>query len=85
METIILQEKDGAILDILTIALQMEGFKVCALSACDETLLKLIDRHRPNAVILGYEFEDRTCIQMRHRIKELHSHLDNVQTQASSE
>ncbi len=75
METIILQEKDEAILDVLTIALELEGFKVCALRDCDESLLNLIDEHKPHAVVLNYEFEDTTCIQMRQRIKKRHSHL----------
>ncbi len=75
METIIVQEKDASILDILTIALQMAGFNVCALSACDETLLQSIEQQRPDAVILDYEFEDRDCVQMRQLIKERNARL----------
>lgn len=39
METIIVQETDSAILDILTIALQMENFEVFALTEADGKFL----------------------------------------------
>lgn len=75
METIVVQETNAAILDILTIALQMENFEVFALTEADGNFLELIDQARPHVVILNYEFTDLTCIQLCHRIKEKYPHL----------
>ena len=45
METIIVQDKDKAILDVLTLALEEEGFEVISLNTCDEKkILELIDK-----------------------------------------
>ena len=37
METIIVQENDKNILDVLTLALEMEGFNVCSIPECDNS------------------------------------------------
>jgi DNA-binding response OmpR family regulator len=75
METIIVQETNAAILDMLTVALQMENFEVFALTVADENFLELIGRVRPYVVLLNYEFTDHTCIRLCHRIKEKYPHL----------
>jgi hypothetical protein len=52
METIIVQETNAAILDILTIALQMADFEVFAVTEADGNFLDLIDQVRPHVVVL---------------------------------
>lgn len=48
METIIVQDADENILDILTLALQSDGFEVFPYMNCDEGLLNLINQVRPH-------------------------------------
>ena len=75
METIIVQETNAAILDILTIALQMADFEVFAVTEADGNFVDLIDQHRPHVVVLDYEFTDRICIRLCHSIKDKYPHL----------
>jgi DNA-binding response OmpR family regulator len=75
METIIIQETDAGVLDVLTIALQLEGFEVYSLTAIDGNLLALIADNRPRAIVLDFEFNDFICIQFCQRIKKKHPHL----------
>ncbi|MGY0039370.1 hypothetical protein [Pedobacter sp. NJ-S-72] len=39
METIVIQDSDIAILDVLTQALEMDGYEVFALRECDDDFL----------------------------------------------
>jgi DNA-binding response OmpR family regulator len=75
METIVVQETDAAILDILTIALQMADFEVFAVTEADGNFLDLIDQVRPHVVVLDYEFTDHICIRVCRSIKEKYPHL----------
>lgn len=75
METIVVQETNAATLDILTAALEMENFKVFPLTEAGEDLLELIDQAKPHAVILNYEFNNHTCIQLCLSIKRKYPHL----------
>jgi DNA-binding response OmpR family regulator len=75
METIIVQETDAAIPDMLTVALQMENFEVFALTVADGNFLDLIRKARPLVIVLNYEFTDHTCIRPCHRIKEKYPYL----------
>lgn len=52
METIMVQESDTATLEVVTAALQMEGYRVCSPTAYSENMLELIRRYRPKAVLL---------------------------------
>jgi len=70
METIIVQDKDESILDVLTIALQQEGFKVISVNTCDKTkILELIDKQRPHTVMLDIRLSDQDCIEVCKLIK----------------
>jgi len=42
METILVQETDAATLEVLTAALQMEGFQVCSPAGHDENIMETI-------------------------------------------
>jgi hypothetical protein len=44
METIVLQETDPDVLEVLYAALELGGFQVYALSDCDTDFLQVIDR-----------------------------------------
>lgn len=75
METIIVQETDRDVLDILTVALREGGFNVFALIDCDDNFLDLIDKIRPHVVILDYRFSGDKSIIMCKLIKAKYPNL----------
>jgi len=75
METIIVQDTDEDILNILTQALEMEGFSVYPLLDCGEDFMDLIDKARPHVIILDYKLEGKRCIAICHMIKHKYPHL----------
>lgn len=76
METILVQDKDDAVLDVLTLALQEEGFEVISVNTCDEEkILELIDKKRPHVVMLDVRLSDEDCINVSKLIKRKYQHL----------
>nr|WP_199159113.1 response regulator [Pedobacter sp. ASV2] len=75
METIIVQDTDAAILDVLTEALTMEGFEVLPVSNIKGDFLSLVDQHRPHVVMLDYKLDGRVCKQTCFQIKQRYPHL----------
>lgn len=75
METIIIQDTDADILDILTIALQMENFQVYSVLDFNSNFLDLIEQLRPHVVMLDYKMEGKNCIEICHQIKRKYPHL----------
>jgi DNA-binding response OmpR family regulator len=69
METILVQDNDPGVLDVLTECLQMEGFEVYGHQKADEDVLKLIDEHRPHVVVLDYVLDGLQAIELCHLIK----------------
>lgn len=72
---IIVQETDESILDVLTVALELEGFKVVSVLnyACD--FLTLIKVTKPHVVMLDYSFDGKECIEVCQAIHKRYSHL----------
>ncbi|NQX54525.1 response regulator [Pedobacter panaciterrae] len=75
METIIVQDTDAAILDVLTQALIMEGFQVLPVSDIKGDFLSLVDQHRPHVVMLDYKLDGEACKQTCFQIKQRYPHL----------
>src|SRR5690349_7689613 len=75
MKTIIVQDTDPAILDVLSLALDMEGFQVWPVFGHDEDFLGLIQEHRPHVVVLDYRLDGESCKQICYRIKSQYPHL----------
>jgi DNA-binding response OmpR family regulator len=75
MATIIIQDTDKDILDVLTLALQMENFNVLPVLNFDDDFLDLIDKARPHVVMLDYKLDGELCIQVLQQIKEKYPHL----------
>ncbi|PTT01863.1 hypothetical protein DBR11_06440 [Pedobacter sp. HMWF019] len=78
METIIVQDTDSAILDVLTQALTMEGFQVYPVLDYDQDFIALIKEHRPHVVMLDYRLSGEICIEICHKIKSVYPHLPVV-------
>ena len=76
METILIKDGDEAILDVLTTALEMEGFEVVSVNTCDEKIiLRQIAEKRPHAVILDIRLSEQDCIDACKVIKQQYPHL----------
>jgi len=69
METILVQEADAGTLEVLTVALQMEGYRVCSLTDPDENVLDMIRRHHPKLVLLDCWLSHYPGEQISHWIK----------------
>ncbi|HEY8931224.1 MAG TPA: response regulator [Mucilaginibacter sp.] len=52
METILVQERDENALEMISLALQREGYKVCGLADANENVLEMIGRYHPKLVLL---------------------------------
>jgi DNA-binding response OmpR family regulator len=74
-ETIIVQDKDESILNVLKLALEMEGFHVIPVMNCDDDILDTIEQNRPHVVVLDYRLEGKDCIDICHKIKDRYPHL----------
>jgi DNA-binding NtrC family response regulator len=74
-EAIIVQDKDKSILDVLKLALEMEGFNVIPAMHCDDGILDTIDKNRPHVVVLDYRLEGKDCIDICNKIKARYPYL----------
>ena len=74
-ETIIVQETDASVLDILTYALQTEGFNVFPLLDCGEDFMELIEEVRPHVIVLDYKLNGQRSIEICQLIKVRFPHL----------
>lgn len=75
MNTIIIQETDPHVLDVLQTALTEENFNVYAMQHCNEDFMKLIEKTRPHVVVLDYRLEGQRCIEIFKEIKAKYPHL----------
>jgi DNA-binding response OmpR family regulator len=75
METIVIQETDKDILEVLYAALELEGFNVYALGEADEDFLEVIDKARPHVVMLDFRLSGEECKQVCREIKKRYPHL----------
>lgn len=78
METIIVQETDKDILDMLAVALEYDGFQVYSVLGYDSNFLELIDQIRPHVIMLDYQLSGQQSIEICHQIKSEFPHLPVV-------
>ncbi len=69
MKTILIQEADVEILYILTIALELEGFKAVAVPSCEENILNVIAFEKPHALVLDHLLKAKECLAICKRVK----------------
>ncbi|UOE47935.1 response regulator [Mucilaginibacter sp. SMC90] len=84
METIVIQETDPDVLEILYAALEMEGFRVYALPEADPDYLDIIEKARPHVVILDYRLNGEVCKQLCSQIKARYPYLPVVAMSCNS-
>ncbi len=75
METIIVQETDASVLDVLIQALELENFQVYPLQDTEHNFLALIDEIRPHVVILDFKITGVKSLQILRTIKTAYPHL----------
>ena len=78
MQTIIVQETDSDVLDILTYALKQGGFTVYPLLNCDENFLGIIEETKPHVVLLDFKLDGKECMRVLREIKVKYPHLPVV-------
>lgn len=84
METIIVQDTDQAVLEMLTTALEMADFIVCPVMDFDEDFLGLIEQARPHVVILDYRLSGYRCLEVLRNIKGKYPNLPVIATSCNS-
>ncbi|WP_179415403.1 response regulator [Mucilaginibacter sp. E4BP6] len=84
METIIVQETDSDVLDILTYALQIGGYNIYPLLSCDENFLGIIEQTKPHVVILDFKLKGKECIRVLREIKIKYPHLPVIASSCNS-
>lgn len=77
-ETIMVQDTDESILDVLKIALEMEGFKVIPILHCNDDIMDIIDRNMPHRVVLDTRLTNTDCLAICQKIKVKYPHLPVV-------
>ncbi len=74
METILLQEADDDIKDIVSEALKMQGYQVCCIESGKGNLPELVRRHRPRLLLLDCwltRFSRDICRQLKTHFPQL--------------
>jgi DNA-binding NtrC family response regulator len=84
METVLIQDRDKDILEILTTALELENFNVYTVMEQQDDLLNMIDNLRPHVVVLDYRMEGKDCVAICRAIKARYPHLPVVAMSCNS-
>jgi DNA-binding NtrC family response regulator len=69
METIIVQDTDKSVLEVLTLALEQGNFNVYPLQDCEANFIELIEKHRPHVVMLDFRIDGKKCLEILKVIK----------------
>lgn len=76
MATIIIQENDSAVLDVLTQALALENFRpIPILGCCPKEMLDLIRKNHPDLVIMDYRANRNDGLVLLEAIRKVSRYL----------
>lgn len=84
METVIIQDTNKDILDVLTTALELEHFNVFTVMDDEPDLLGMINKLRPHVVVLDFRLEGTECVRICREIKARYPHLPVVAMSCNS-
>ncbi|WP_183575469.1 response regulator [Mucilaginibacter sp. X5P1] len=84
METIIVQETDSDVLDILTYVLHNGGYTVYPMLSCDEDFLDIIEQTKPHVVMLDFKLKGQESMRVLREIKERYPHLPVIAASCNS-
>jgi len=85
MKTIVIQETDDAVRDVLTIAFETEGFNVRSFADCEACILAVMDRAKAHAVLLDFKLKGETATRTCQLIKSAFPILPVLATSCNSE
>lgn len=84
METIIVQDTDKTVLHVLTLALELENFKVYPLQDCEADFIELIEKNRPHVVMLDFRIDGKKCLEILKTIKVSYPALPVIATSCNN-
>ncbi|MES2265948.1 MAG: response regulator [Bacteroidota bacterium] len=84
METIIVQETDSDVLDVISYALGEGGFNVYPLLSCDENFIDIIEKTKPHVVMLDFKLGGDECLRVLREIKINYPHLPVIAASCNS-
>lgn len=84
METIIVQETDSDVLDVISYALVAGGFNVYPLLSCDENFIDIIEKTKPHVVMLDFKLGGNECLRVLREIKIKYPHLPVIAASCNS-
>ena len=82
--TIIVQETDSDVLDIITYALGEGGFNVYPLLSCEEDFLDIIEKTKPHVVMLDFKLKGEEATRVLQEIKKKYPHLPVIASSCNS-
>jgi DNA-binding NtrC family response regulator len=74
MAKIVVQDTDHSILEVLSLALENEGYTVYSTGSCDD-ILESIDKMRPHVVMLDVKLANTECLDACKLIKQKYPDL----------
>ncbi|WP_454804267.1 response regulator transcription factor [Mucilaginibacter phyllosphaerae] len=75
MKTILIFDPDPDLLEIICLALDLEGFVAIGLHDLNTDLMALIERHEPDLILLDFAYADKFCIEWCRHIKRFYPAL----------
>jgi DNA-binding response OmpR family regulator len=72
---VLVHETDRSVLEVLTLALEDEGFTVMGHLGFDAGFMEAIDRFRPHVVMLDYRLGGEESVRVCETIKQKYPHL----------
>jgi DNA-binding NtrC family response regulator len=75
MGSVVIQDCDEILLEILTIALDMEEITAYKTTDYDTKVLELIEQVKPDLVMLDYRLDGKECIQLFNQIRKIYPYL----------
>lgn len=75
METIIIQDTDEQILEVLMLALELKNFKVFPLQECDGNFIEFIEKNRPHVMMLDFRIDGKKSIEILRMVKRKYPNL----------
>lgn len=75
MGSVVIQDCDEILLEILTIALDMEEITAYKTTDYDSQVLELIEQVKPDLVMLDYKLDGEECIKLFDQIRKIYPYL----------
>ena len=85
MARIIVQDSDQDILDIISIALELEGYTLFTVLGYNTDFIEMIEKFKPHVVMLDYGLAEQECILICRSIKAVYPDLPVIVLSCNSQ